>query len=199
MHSTASKQPLLALPRDRANRVVARCPSVLVENEPMSEERKGELLSWADTLYQAQYFFARSRKGLSCSGLRAGAAQCLPCALVGGRRDWASVCSSRYWEPYVCTLTGHILGSSCTLPPRRGPLVRLISVPVFERSCMGRTHEQCCGVPVWALAQKMHVRGSLCGHVLQSLPNTAATAGSNSVCSSVRTWSTLQHGKRWSR
>ena len=53
MHSTASKQPLLALPRDRANRVVARCPSVLVENEPMSEQRKGELLSWADTLDQA--------------------------------------------------------------------------------------------------------------------------------------------------
>ena len=53
MHSTASKQPLLALPRDRANRAVAWCPSVLVENEPMSEQRKGELLSWADTLDQA--------------------------------------------------------------------------------------------------------------------------------------------------
>ena len=50
---------------------------------------------------------------------------------------------------------------------------------------MGRTHEQCCSVPVCALVQQMHVRGSLCGHVQQSvahtLPNTAATAGSNSV------------------
>lgn len=63
MHSTASKQPLLALPRDRANRVVARCPSVLVENEPMSEERKGELLSWADTLDQAQYSLHEAAKG----------------------------------------------------------------------------------------------------------------------------------------
>ena len=62
MHSPASKRPLLALPQDRANRVVARCPSVLVENEPMSEERRQELLSAADTLDQAQYSLHEAAK-----------------------------------------------------------------------------------------------------------------------------------------
>ena len=64
MHSTASKQPLLALPQDRARRVVERCPGVLVEEEPMSQDRRDELLSWADKLDLPQYALHEAAKAL---------------------------------------------------------------------------------------------------------------------------------------
>ena len=64
MHSNASMQPLLALPRDRASRVVARCPGVLVFEEPMSKDRKDGLLSWADTLDRPQYALHNAAKAL---------------------------------------------------------------------------------------------------------------------------------------
>ena len=38
MHSSESKQPVLALPQDRAARAVARCPGVLVKQEPMGSD-----------------------------------------------------------------------------------------------------------------------------------------------------------------
>ena len=64
MHSTASKMPVLALPQDRADRIVAPCPSVLVEQEAMSEERKNDLLTWADTLDAPQYSLHEGAKAL---------------------------------------------------------------------------------------------------------------------------------------
>ena len=64
MHSTASKQPLLALPQDRARRIVSRCPGVLVDEEPTSQDRRDELLSWADKLDLPQYALHEAAKAL---------------------------------------------------------------------------------------------------------------------------------------
>lgn len=62
MHSITAQQPILALPQNRAARVVARCPGVLVEEELMSEDRKSELLSWADTFELPQYALHEAAK-----------------------------------------------------------------------------------------------------------------------------------------
>ena len=64
MHSIASKPPILALPQDRARRIVAKCPGVLVEEEPMSQDRRDELLSWADKLDRPQYSLHEAAKAL---------------------------------------------------------------------------------------------------------------------------------------
>ena len=64
MHSTASKAPILALPQDRANRVVSRCPGVLVDDGPMGQDRQDELLSWADKLERPQYALHEAAKAL---------------------------------------------------------------------------------------------------------------------------------------
>ena len=64
MHSTASKQPILALPQDRARRVVSRCPGVLVFEQPMAQDRRDELLSWADKLELPQYALHEAAKAL---------------------------------------------------------------------------------------------------------------------------------------
>ena len=55
MHSRASKQPSLVLPQDRAAKIISRCPGVLVDEEPMAQDRRDELLSWADKLELPRY------------------------------------------------------------------------------------------------------------------------------------------------
>ncbi len=55
MHSVDSKKPILVLPVARANRVLAKCPGVLVQEEAMSPERQRELLQWADVLEREEY------------------------------------------------------------------------------------------------------------------------------------------------
>ena len=86
MHTAAIKKPVLALPKDRVDRITDRCPGVLVEEDEISTERRDEILSLADVLEQQQYNLKEAAKALR--------------AMI-----FTCFCAPRYWQPHVPSLT----------------------------------------------------------------------------------------------